>query len=157
MDNFSFIVYKANKDDINDIHNIILPYIQKEILLNRTLNQILEDIDTTWVCKHNNIIIGTVSLVQFENNLWEVRALAVKNEYHGKKVGSLLITKIIEHLKKLQINDAILFALTYTPDFFLYNGFNLSKKENFPQKIYEVCQFCPKQNNCHEIAVEKKI
>ena len=153
----SLSISRADSSHVVGIYNLIQPYVEKEIILQRSYKQILENIDHTWVYKDNNNVIATISLVQFDTTLWEVRALAVDINHHGKKIGSLLIKKVISYLTELQVENITLFALTYTPDFFIKNGFIISKKENFPKKIYEVCQFCPKVHNCHEVAVELKL
>ncbi len=45
------------------------------------------------------------------------------------------------------------FALTLRSNFFIRLGFQLVSKERFPEKIWNDCDNCPKQDCCDEDAV----
>jgi amino-acid N-acetyltransferase len=50
-----------------------------------------------------------------------------------------------------------IFALTLNPDFFEKLGFKIIEKDSLPMKVWSDCAKCPKQQNCDEIAVIKKL
>lgn len=109
----------------------------------------------TWVYRQNNQVIASVSLIFFKPDLCEVRALAVHPQYQKQKIGKKLIGEVLHFLKnEYPVKPIRVFALTYVPEFFQKFGFQITKKENFPDKIYEVCQFCLKKEDCREIALE---
>lgn len=149
----------ATVDDITAIYNLTLPYVKDEILLPRSVEQITHDIDKTWVyIDDQNILRGTVTLVFFQPDLCEVRALVVDRDYRGYNIGRDLVKSLVDFiLQNTTVRPMRLFALTYVPQFFVKSGFTLSNKEKFPEKIYEVCRFCARNTDCREIAVEMTI
>jgi N-acetylglutamate synthase-like GNAT family acetyltransferase len=151
-----FYVRKAVPGDTEAIWELLQPWVKEKILLSRTREEILSEIDRTFVCvTRNNEIAGTVSIIFFQKLLCEVRALAVKKEFHNHGIGLRLVKGLVKHLvSEIKERPLRIFALTYTPEFFAKAGFTVTKKENFPDKIYEVCAFCARKDDCHEIAVE---
>ncbi len=147
-------VRKAIESDVDIIYEIIQPYVLKEILLSRSKKQIYNDLNTTWVFEEDNEIMGSINLTFFNPELCEVRALAIKPEHHRKQIGKRLLQEAIQHIKKVYTHQIRLFALTYIPDFFLKFGFQKTSKENFPEKVYDICEFCHRKEACKEVAVE---
>ncbi|MDH5720785.1 MAG: GNAT family N-acetyltransferase [Spirochaetia bacterium] len=153
VENFS--VRKAEIQDVENIHNLIGPYIETNILLNRTIDKIEKDIPLTWVAVNKqNEIIGSAALLFFSKTLCEIRALAVKKENISKGAGRALVKEIIRHVSENYERPIKVFALTYAVDFFKKLSFKEVPKENFPDKIYEVCSICVKKEHCDEKAVE---
>ena len=153
-------VRPAKIGEVDSIYDIIHPYVQDKILLPREKKTILEDIKYTWVAESSqgdNKVIGTITLVFFSKSLCEVRALAIQKKYHGQQIGSSLIKKVLSYINTIKINRIRIFALTYNPTFFLKHGFKVVPKHTFPEKIYEICQYCDKQNTCEETAVALEI
>lgn len=150
------IIRKATKKDLSQIEQLLLPYVQQSIILPRSQEQLLQYLPNTWVYTIKEEVAAVVSLYTFQENLIEVRGLAVNQAYQKEGVGSKLITFLIEHIKanKKDKKPISLFALTYAVPFFQKLGFQIVAKEKFPQKIFEVCQLCNQKNNCKEIAVE---
>ncbi|MBV6492184.1 MAG: Amino-acid acetyltransferase [Turneriella sp.] len=150
------MIRDAKIDDAEQIYNLLEPYVQKKILLRRSREEIRAHIDYTLVYTDDEKIIGTVSLVFFSESLCEIRALVIAENVQRGGIGRALVYAAEEKAKQLQPNRPLqIFALTYTPEFFERIGYSLTTKDRFPEKIYEVCQFCLRKNDCHEIAVEK--
>lgn len=148
-------IRQAKKSDADAIEHLLLPYVQQEIILPRSREQLEKYLPNTWVYTSKQEIIAVASLFYFQPTLVEVRGLAVKEHSHKSGVGSKLLRFLIEHLKHSKTEKNItLFALTYAPEFFQKLGFTIVEKEKFPQKIFEVCHLCSHQDNCKEIAVE---
>lgn len=149
-------IRKASPKDISQIEQLLMPYVEQSIILPRSQEQLLQYLPNTWVYVIEKKIAAVVSLYAFQENLIEVRGLAVNQNFQKKGLGSHLVSFLMEHIKKNRKNkDPIsLFALTYAPPFFQKLGFQIVEKEKFPQKIFEVCQLCDQKNNCKEIAVE---
>lgn len=155
---FFFTIRKAKEEDIEYIYELTLPFVQKEILLPRSKKQIKTDIDFTWVAIKEKSIIGTSTLIRFSETLYEVRALVVDLNHQKYNIGKSLIETLEVYLREnCESFPLRLFALTYVPNFFIRLGYQITNKENFPEKIYNVCRFCPHQTDCKEIAVEKYI
>lgn len=155
--NPSLLIRKAHPDDVLRISTLIDPYVREEIVLPRSEEVILRDIDQTFVAQSSDgSIVGTLTAIFFSETLCELRALVVLKGEQGKGAGKLLVDHVLKDLQQnMPLDTLTVFALTYVPDFFLKIGFQVTDKEHFPQKIFDVCHFCPREDNCNEIAVEK--
>lgn len=148
----------ATPNDAEAISALLKPYVESKVLLKRSLDEIRANADKTVVYADNGRLIGTVSLVFFSDSLCEIRALVTVADAQKAGVGRRLVEAA--ETKALSISSARplkFFALTYTPEFFERVGYRRTVKEAFPEKIYEVCNFCLRRDDCHEIAVEKII
>lgn len=150
------VVRDAVIDDAASIAALLKPYVEKKILLHRSLEEIRANIDKTIVVVEDERIVGTTSLVFFSPTLCEVRALVVAEDLQRGGVGRLLVEAAEEKAQQMRTTRPLrVFALTYTPEFFERLGYARTTKDRFPEKIYEVCRFCLRKDDCHEIAVEK--
>jgi amino-acid N-acetyltransferase len=59
--------------------------------------------------------------------------------------------------KASEIGVLRVFALTLVPKFFVKSGFEIVEKETLPMKVWSDCARCPKQQNCDETAVIKRV
>lgn len=150
------MIRDASKDDAADIAALLKPYVAKKILLHRSLEEIRENADKTVVYLNNGQIVGTTSLVFFSETLCEIRALVISDAAQGSGIGRQLVLAAEEKALRMQSARPLkFFALTYTPEFFERVGYSRTTKDMFPEKIYEVCNFCLRKDDCHEIAVQK--
>jgi amino-acid N-acetyltransferase len=146
---------KAIISDAKIIHKFINTFARKEIVLPRPLNDIYEHIRDFFIVENNGDIIGACSLHILWEDLAEVRSLVVSEHSQKQGIGKLLVKRCIREARKLGI--AKVFALTYTPDFFLKMGFAEIDKTELPQKIWGDCMRCPKFPECDEFAVIKQL
>ncbi len=51
----------------------------------------------------------------------------------------------------------MVFALTRAVPFFEKQGFIITDKDNFPEKVWRDCMICPVRHACDEVAVVKWI
>lgn len=150
------VIRDATPGDVADIAALLKPYVEKKILLHRSLDEIRENADKTVVYVDNDRIVGTTSLVFFSDTLCEIRALVISDAVQGGGIGKKLVLAAEEKAARIQAARPLkFFALTYTPEFFERVGYVRTTKDMFPEKIYEVCNFCLRKDDCHEIAVEK--
>ena len=151
------MIRKAEESDTGAIYDLVQPYAAEKLLLPRSKEQIKNDIPLTWVFCEDSWIKGCINLTPFGENLYEIRALVVKAGYQKKGIGKCLISGVEEHIRIFFALPVHLFALTYEPTFFQKCGFEITDKNKFPKKIYDVCQYCVKKNDCKETAVDKVI
>ncbi len=150
------MIRDAQLQDAADIAALLKPYVEKKILLHRSLDEIRENVDKTVVEIEDGRIVGTTSLVFFSETLCEIRALVISDAVQGSGIGRRLVLAAEEKAQRLQATRPLrFFALTYTPEFFERVGYTRTTKDMFPEKIYEVCNFCLRKDDCHEIAVQK--
>ncbi|AFM11456.1 GNAT family N-acetyltransferase [Turneriella parva] len=152
------MIRDAEKDDAAEIAALLKPYVDKKILLHRSLEEIRENAAQTVVFAESGGILGTASLVFFSPTLCEIRALVIAESAQGRGIGKDLV--LAAEAKALGLQNARpmrFFALTYTAEFFERCGYERTTKDQFPEKIYEVCNFCLRKDDCHEIAVQKQV
>jgi len=152
------VIRDAQTDDAAGIAALLKPYVEKKILLHRSLDEIRENVAQTVVFSESGSILGTASLVFFSPTLCEIRALVTAESVQGRGIGKdLVLAAEAKALQQQSARPMRFFALTYTPEFFERCGYERTTKDQFPEKIYEVCNFCLRKDDCHEIAVQKQV
>jgi amino-acid N-acetyltransferase len=141
----------AAQGDVQEIYRLIKYYAGEGVILERTHEDIIENINNFLVAVSDNKIIGTITHYDYGKNLKEVRSLAVEREYHGSGIGKALLLELISHMTLS--GSAKIFTLTYRPDFFTGNGFVVVPKDDFPEKIWKDCDNCKDRENCGETAL----
>lgn len=150
------LIRDARPGDEDAIAALLEPYVLKKIVLRRTPAEIRESLGQTIVYEDDGQLLGTTSLVFFTDVLCEIRALVIADELQGRGVGRQLVLAAEEKALRHSMQRPLrFFALTYTPEFFERCGYERTTKDKFPEKIYEVCNFCLRKDDCHEIAVQK--
>ncbi len=152
------MIRDAQTDDAVEIAALLKPYVDKKILLHRSLEEIRENAPQTVVFVEAGRILGSSSLVFFSPTLCEIRALVITEAAQGRGIGKdLVLAAEAKALRQQSARPIRFFALTYTPQFFERCGYERTTKDKFPEKIYEVCNFCLRKDDCHEIAVQKQV
>jgi amino-acid N-acetyltransferase len=154
----NLLLREAREGDEDAIAALLEPYVEKKIVLRRSLAEIRDNLKYTIVCADGEKLLGTTSLVFFSETLCEIRALVIAEELQGKGIGRQLVHAAEEKALRLSaLRPMRFFALTYTPEFFERCGYQRTTKDKFPEKIYEVCNFCLRKDDCQEIAVQKTV
>lgn len=149
------IIRKANVNDVKAIKDVIDPYAKKEMMLSRALSELYESVRNFYVCEDNGEVIGCCSLQVSWQDMAEVLALAVKQEYRDKGIGTKLLEACLSDATELGVTTV--FTLTYAVHFFEKNGFSIVDKQTLPHKIWSGCIKCPKFPNCDEVAMLRKL
>lgn len=139
--------------DATGIHDLLTSYSDQEVLLPRTINEILPLIPQFLVIEHQGEIIGCVSLEIFSTELGEVRSLAVNPDYKNQQLGAKLLLNIEDYARQLGLRKMM--ALTYTEGFFHKYGYETVEMTSLPEKVWRVCVKCPRFHHCDEIPVLK--
>ena len=124
-------------------------------LIPRSLDSIHESIADWIVAAENNRIIGVGSLVEMGPTLSEVRSLAVMPEYRKFGIGAKLVAALIDLAREREIPTV--FALTRAVPFFEKQGFVVTVKDDFPEKVWRDCVVCPVREACDEVAVVRSV
>jgi len=143
-------VERASLRDTYDIHEIINYFADAGEMLHRTTDEINQNINDFVVVKNKTgELIGTAALHKLDDKLGEIKAVAVKENWQGKGIGSILVQSCLQDALKLKINE--IFVLTNKPGFYNKMGFSLSNVTKFPIKIWSECIGCSKFFSCNEI------
>lgn len=137
--------------DAEQIHALISAHFETGTLLPRTFPEICENIRDFVVVENGGKIIGCGALHLYGLHLAEIRSITVRPEYRGKKIGALLVKKLLEHAEQHHVTAVCLF--TRIPEFFAGLGFSIVRREDIPDKVYKDCCVCPKLHNCDEVAM----
>jgi amino-acid N-acetyltransferase len=148
-------VRNARLADAPAISQITSGYAGKGIMLERPVENIIEDIRNFFVAEYQGRVIGCCAVAFYTVRLAEIRSLAVLEEFKGAGIGRLLIEKAEGVLTEEGVREV--FVLTLNPGFFGRMGYTGIEKEYFPQKIWRDCTNCPKLMACDEIAMVRKL
>lgn len=133
------------------MQQLINHFADRDELLPRSLNDLYENIRDFVVMVDDKRIVGTCALHVSWEDLAEVKALTIHEEYQGKKLGRTIVEYCLNEARSLGLTKA--FALTYRPGFFKALGFQELDKSELPHKVWNECIHCVKFPNCGEIAV----
>ncbi|PKM89492.1 MAG: GNAT family N-acetyltransferase [Firmicutes bacterium HGW-Firmicutes-12] len=148
-------VRKARLTDVEEMHQLVNNYAEKGLMLSRPRSMLYEYIRDFVVVEKDGKILGAGALHIMWEDLAEIRALAVKEEYAKQGIGRMIVEFSLQEAKSLGIPK--IFTLTYRPEFFKRLGFVEVAKENMPQKVWRECINCPKFPNCDEVCLEINI
>jgi len=148
-------VRSAKISDVEAIYSLINRYAERDEMLFRSKADIYENLQAFIVAELNGSVVGCCALQIVWSDLAEIKSLAVDEANKGLGVGKAIVDAAIEQARKLGLQKV--FALTLTPDFFEKLGFEIIEKDALPMKVWSDCARCPKQQNCDETAVVKKL
>ncbi|NHQ59473.1 N-acetyltransferase [Chlorobium sp. BLA1] len=155
MQQAELFVRYARLADAGAISAITAEYARKGIMLERSDENIIENIRNFFVAEYNGEVIGCCAIAFYTQKLAEIRSLAVFNRFTMKGIGRLLVEKAETVLREEGVTEV--FVLTLNRNFFGRIGYSEIRKEYFPQKIWRDCTHCPKLMACDEIAMVKKL
>jgi amino-acid N-acetyltransferase len=145
----------ARLADATAISAITAEYARQGIMLERSGENIVENIRNFFVAEYSGEVIGCCAIAFYTSKLAEIRSLAVFNRYKMKGIGRLLVEKAESVLGEEGVSEV--FVLTLSSEFFRRLGYREIQKEYFPQKIWRDCTHCPKLMACDEIAMVKTL
>lgn len=158
MDLTKFSISKPTLRDISAMRNLILPEVQRGIILDRTEDEMASAIRSySVVCENgSNNIIAFAALQILSPTLAEIRSLIVGESYRRLGIATALILHLIKEGESLNLKEIL--ALTYQKEVFAKIGFKEIAKDSLPnQKIWADCIKCKKFPICDEIALLKTL
>lgn len=139
--------------DIDSVYALIEANARLGILLPRSKASLYENIQALSVAEdERGRIVGVVALHVLDEDLAEVRSLAVARDQQGKGIGRQLVEHAVRRAAELGI--ARVLSLTYQVEFFRKCGFEVANRLAFPQKVWKDCLGCPKMAACDEVAMQ---
>lgn len=147
------IIRDAAEKDPAAIAELLRPFAEAKIVLARNEDDIRHYLANFTVAEAGGEVVGCVAVRSFDNSLFEVRSLAVRNDFQKSGVGRKLVRYAMEKLDRRCSGKFRLFTLTLVPDFFEKIGFVRVEKELFPEKIWSDCSKCAKLHSCDEVAL----
>ncbi|MFT7586563.1 MAG: amino-acid N-acetyltransferase [Cellvibrionaceae bacterium] len=145
-------ITKPAESDIAGLTEMINEYAKRGDLLPRSEEHVRATLPDWLIGKDGDRVIAIGSLLMYGPKLAEVRSLAVSDEVQGTGTGRRLVAGLIEMAKEREVPRV--FALTRAVNFFERVGFEITVKENFPEKVWNDCSICPIKDACDETAVQ---
>jgi amino-acid N-acetyltransferase len=144
-------VESAKLQHANAIHDLVTFWADKGDMLHRPVSEVYESIRDFKVARDGDDLVGCSALHIIDDDLAEIRSLAVaeNSQLHG--VGAALVEACLSDARDYGIERV--FALTYRPGFFERQGFRVADVVEFPQKVWNECVRCPFFTDCKEVAV----
>ena len=139
----------AKVSDAKTIQSMIAFYAEKKEMLPRSINDIYENIQEYVIAEDKNKVIGCCALHVSWDDLAEIKALAIAQNYQHKGIGTKLVKTL--HKKALELGINKVFALTFKPKFFLNLKYTQISRESLPHKIWGECVKCPLFPDCGEV------
>ncbi|MDE3090074.1 MAG: GNAT family N-acetyltransferase [Chloroflexota bacterium] len=124
-------------------------------LLPRSLESICTSIGDWIIAEKNGRVVGVGSLLEMSPLLSEIRSLAVAPEYRTNGVGAKIVDALVDEAHTRGIPTV--FALTRAVPFFEKQGFIITDKENFPEKVWRDCVVCPVHFACDEVTMVRSV
>ena len=149
------IIRRAYVSDVDQMAAIINAYAMQGQMLPKTHAQLYNHLRDFIVADVDGMIVGCAGLKITWRDLAEIVSLAVAPEWQGQGLGKQLCLPLIEDARRLRIPTV--FALTYQVPFFSKLGFEIVQRTMLSQKVWQDCQFCPKQECCDEVAMILKL
>jgi amino-acid N-acetyltransferase len=115
----------AQPNDIAEILRIMQPYVDAGMLVQRTAENIAEDLEEYSVYKIDDTLHGCASLHVYPNGMAELSALVVDSNYCGQGTGRKIVSFLLAKARKMGVKSVFLLT-TQTSDFFMRNGFRES-------------------------------
>jgi len=145
----------AKISDAKTVYSLINYYAERDRMLFRSLADIYENLQSFLVAELDGNVVGCCALQIIWSDLAEIKSLAVDQAHKDKGIGKMLVAAAIEQANQLGVSQV--FALTLDPVFFEKLSFKIIEKDALPMKVWSDCARCPKQQNCDETAVIKKV
>ena len=114
---------------LKQIYNLITPFVKQNLIVNRTIEQLSEDIDNFITMKINQEIVACCG-VREHTNINEVYCLAVNVNFHHQGLSKQLLQKVKSATKK----DIIALS-KYKGEWFIKQGFQKVGVEQLPITI----------------------
>jgi len=150
------VIKKPTLKDIPAIQNILKPFIEDNIILQRDNDEIASNIRSYISIYKDNILVGIGALHIYSQTLAEIRSLAILEQYQKQGLGKQIVIALEQEAKTLGISQ--LLTLTYQKEFFEKLGFIEIPKEEVPDhKVWSDCIKCKHFPNCNEISLIKHI
>ncbi|MCX5777629.1 MAG: N-acetyltransferase [Elusimicrobia bacterium] len=145
----------AKVSDVKAIHALIGYYAERKEMLPRPINDLYENIQELMVAEDKGKVVACCALHVSWEDLAEIKALAVEQNYHHKGIGTTIVATLEKRAKELGVNRV--FALTFKPPFFKQLGYKQIKREALPHKIWGECVKCHLFPDCGETPLIKNL
>lgn len=118
------LVAKATADDLAELSDFIKPFVDSGELLPRTFDELEDLLETSFIVRLDDVIVGSAALEIYNKKLCEIRSLAVDPTAQGLGIGKQLVSACVE----LALREGVyeIMAISVAEDFFKSCGFDFT-------------------------------
>ncbi len=145
------VIRDATREDAPRIAALINHFADRNLMLHRSEEEVARIIEDFVVAEADGRIVGCGSLDRLEDDLAEIRSLAVSEDAQGLGVGKKLVQALVAKARRDGFPRVC--ALTLQEKFFEKQGFRVVDRRELPPKMWGECIYCPKLYHCDEIAM----
>lgn len=116
------LIRAAEITDAEAIEALVEPYVQRRILLRRSIEELRDLTRNGFVAEQNGRIVGFSAVDIYSKKLAELQCLAVTAEAQRQGIGKTLVQACIDCARKHQVLEVM--AITAAEDFFRECGFD---------------------------------
>lgn len=128
------VIRPASAKDASAIAELVASFVADGLMLPRTREQILGNIDSYVVAaRRGGPVVACAALEEFSPSLAEVACVAVSRTEHGNGLGSLVVLGVEQLARAREIEE--LFAMSLSDRFFLSLGYNVASISRYPEKL----------------------
>lgn len=129
-------VRRATINDIGGILALIRPLEQQRILVRRSREQQEVEIDKFTIIELDNMTIACTALYSFpDEQIGEMACVAVRPDYRSSARGEMLLTRIAQQARQMQMGLKKLFVLiTRSIQWFQERGFTPAEVDMLPNQ-----------------------
>ena len=145
-------IRKPVPSEVPAIYALMHGYADEGLILERSQEEICGALGAFLVAVIEDKVVGVISSFDYGQGLVEIRSMAVDKSVGGAGIGSVLLSQMV-HQILADRDETRIFALSYSPEFFMKNGFIEVPKGMLPEKIWKDCFNCKDKDNCGETAL----
>ena len=117
-------IRKAETDDLIELSDFIVPFVQSGDLLPRTFDELEDLLETSFIARLDGRIVGCAALEIYNKKLCEIRSLAVDPAAQGLGIGKKLVEACVALAEREGIYEIM--AISVAEDFFRSCGFDFT-------------------------------
>jgi amino-acid N-acetyltransferase len=128
-------VRRARTSDVPAIKGLVDDYAERGILLRKNTVTLYEDVQEFWVAEVAGEVVGCGALHVLWEDLGEIRTLAVDPAWRGRRIGDVLVGRLIG--AALELGLGRIFVLTFEVGFFVRHDFDEIDGTPVDPAVYE--------------------
>jgi amino-acid N-acetyltransferase len=114
----------GSSNDASTVHDLIKPYVDRALLLDRTVQEIAALAEHSVAADYEGKLIGFAAVEVYSRKLAEIQCLAVREGYQQLGVGKQLVARCIEIAREKKVAE--LMAISSSSEFLQACGFDYS-------------------------------
>lgn len=114
----------ARPTDLDAVMALLAPYMENNLLLKRSGEQVADLLQTGFVARDGGQVIGFAAVEIYSSKLAEIQCLAVDSDWQQRGVGKQLVACCIDMARRENVLE--LMAISASDEFLVSCGFDYS-------------------------------